>query len=59
MYSDHGGQKKVLDSLELELQMGVNGHVGAGNLASETAARVLNYRAISLAPRTAGFLNRN
>lgn len=35
MYSDHGGQKKVLDSLELELHVVVIDHVGDGNLASE------------------------
>ena len=30
-YSARGGQKKALDPLELELQMVVRGHVGAGN----------------------------
>lgn len=40
MYCDHGGQKRVLDSLELELQMVVIGLVGSGDLASITTARV-------------------
>lgn len=35
IYSDHGGQKRVLDSLELELPMVVSGRVGEGGLALE------------------------
>lgn len=31
MYNAHGSQKMVLDPLELELQMAVNSHEGAGN----------------------------
>lgn len=57
MYRDHGGQKRVLESLELELQMVVDGHVGTRNLASGTAARGCNCRVISLAPEEL-FFNR-
>lgn len=35
IYSDHGGQKRVLDSLELELPMVVSGRVGDGGLVLE------------------------
>jgi hypothetical protein len=31
MYACHIDQKRVPDPLELELQVGVNQHVGAGN----------------------------
>ena len=36
-----GGQKKVSDLLDLELQMIVSCHVGAGSRSSAGAARVL------------------
>lgn len=36
----HGGQKMVLDSLELVLQMVVNNYVGAGN---QTQVSTLNH----------------
>lgn len=31
MYSYHRGQKKALDSLELEIQVAMSHHMGAGN----------------------------
>ena len=46
----HRGQKTIPDCLELELQMVVSCHVGAGNWSSARAAIALNCWASSLTP---------
>lgn len=44
----HGGYKREQDSVEMELSMVVNHHVGASSFVRTTNA--LNYRTISLLP---------